>query len=312
MEYLQLSDKIFFYLFLICFKCLFFQGSYATTLSDIEIKTLPQKPIVVIIPSYKNIDWYTKNLQTILSQQYSNYRIIYLNDCSPDGMELAIEQFLLKKNIDLRVINFDDSFSEDIVEVTEKFVEIVNQESHFFTLINNVNRCGALENIYRAVKSCNDDEIIVTIDGDDWLYKKQVLIELNAIYSLENVWLTHGTLIHYPNLQYGWSEPIPQSIIEANAFRDYKCPSHLRTFYAWLFKKIKLEDLLYKGKFFAMTWDMAMMYPMIEMCGDRHAFIPKANYYYNIANQINDNKVNPELQNELDNYIRNMPRYEKL
>ena len=73
-----------------------------------------------------------------------------------------------------------------------------------------------------------------------------------------------------------------------------------------------MEDLRYKGQFFPMTWDMAMMYPMIEMCGERHAFISDVIYCYNIANQINDNKVNPQLQNDLDKYIRSLPPYKKL
>ena len=55
-------------------------------------------------------------------------------------------------------------------------------------------------------------------------------------------------------------------------FRDYvHMPTHLRTFYAWLFKKINLEDLLLDGEFFKMTGDQAILYPMIEMAGERHA-----------------------------------------
>jgi hypothetical protein len=41
-------------------------------------------------------------------------------------------------------------------------------------------------------------------------------------------------------------------------------PSHLRTFYAWLFKKIK-KELCYQGTFASMTGDIAMMLPMIKM-----------------------------------------------
>jgi hypothetical protein len=41
-----------------------------------------------------------------------------------------------------------------------------------------------------------------------------------------------------------------------------------------LFKKIKKEDLLYEGEFVLMSWDIAMMFPMLEMESKGHiAFI---------------------------------------
>lgn len=273
---------------------------------------LVEKPFVVIVPSYKNINWYEKNINSILSQEYHNYRIIYLNDASSDKMQEKIEQYLRKKNVDFHTVTFDDSFSRDIVTITDAFKQLVNEEHHFFTLIHNINRCGALANIYRAVQSCDDDEIIVLVDGDDWLYNNEILNLINQTYISKNIWLTHGTLIHYPGNYLCWSEPIPHNIIASNTFRTFKCPSHLRTFYAWLFKKIKLEDLLYLDNFFSMTSDMAIMYPMIEMCGDRHEFIERITYTYNIANELNDNKIDPNLQMKLDQYIRNMRPYDRL
>jgi len=32
-------------------------------------------------------------------------------------------------------------------------------------------------------------------------------------------------------------------------------------------KKIAKEDLMYEGKFFEMAWDLAFMFPMLEMAG---------------------------------------------
>lgn len=278
-----------------------------------EIKSFPEKPMVVVIPSYNNRVWFVRNLNSVLSQNYSNYRVIYLNDCSKDGTGQAIELYLKKNNINFRAVHFDDSFSTDISTITQNFVELINKENYYFTLVHNINRCGALENLYRAIYSCADQEIVVTLDGDDWFYDSDALAVLNRTYSSGNVWLTHGSFMEFPFGHVAWSEPIPENIISKNAFREFKCASHLRTFYAWLFKKIKLEDLLYNGKFFPMTWDMAMMYPMIEMAGERHAFISTLNYVYNMANPINDNKVdNQGLQVYLDRYIRKMPRYQRL
>ena len=96
------------------------------------------------------------------------------------------------------------------------------------------------------------------------------------------------------------------------AFRTYRCPSHLKTFYAWLFKKIDVEDLKIGGEFFPMTWDQAMMFPMLEMAGDRHAFIKETLYVYNMTNPLSDNRVNAQLQRDLEKWIRSKPSYDKL
>jgi glycosyltransferase involved in cell wall biosynthesis len=271
-----------------------------------------EKPMAIVVPSYNNIQWYQKNLDSILSQQYENYRVIYVNDNSKDGLDKAVEQYLSDNGVDYKVISFDDSFSDDIFAIVDKFAEQVNEEPHFFILVNNVNRIGAMANLYRMIYSCKDPEIIVTVDGDDWLFHEDVLKDLNDAYSAADIWFTHGTLKEYPWGHVAWCEPIPPEYIYRNAFREFKCPSHLRTFYTWIFKKIKLEDFLHHGKFFPMAWDMAIMLPIAEMAGERHAFMEKVNYVYNMANQINDNKVNAQLQNDLDRHIRNMPRYQRL
>ncbi len=43
-----------------------------------------ERPIVITITSYNNKDWYERNLDSVFSQQYTNYRIIYADDASQD------------------------------------------------------------------------------------------------------------------------------------------------------------------------------------------------------------------------------------
>lgn len=242
-----------------------------------------EKPLVVIIPSYKNIEWYQKNLESVFNQNYTNYRVIFIDDCSPDGTYEAALKYIEERNQMFRV-----------------------------TAIKNQERSGAMANIYWAVHSCRPHEICVTLDGDDWFAHNEVFSELNKTYANPDVWFTHGTLIEYPNGHVSWCEPINPEAIANNTYRQYKCPSHLRTFYAWLFKKIRLHDFLYQGKFLTMAWDMAIMFPLAEMAGERHAFLSNVNYVYNVANPINDNKVDPDKQNFLDKLIRGRKPYQRL
>lgn len=242
-----------------------------------------EKPMVVIIPSYNNMEWYERNLSSVFMQNYTNYRVIYIDDCSKDGTGKAVEQYVYG-----------------------------HKQEHRFQLIRNTKRLGAMANLYNAIVSCKDREIAVLLDGDDWLYHNDVLSHLNSVYSSKNIWFTHGRMIEHPSGWAGWCEPIPQYIIDTKAYRHFKHPTHLRTFYVWLFKKINPEDFKYKGEYLTMTWDMAIMFPMLEMAEERHAFINEINYVYNIANPINDNKVNAQLQRDLDRMIRNRPPYKRL
>jgi glycosyltransferase involved in cell wall biosynthesis len=271
-----------------------------------------EKPLVFIVPSYNNKQWYEKNLLSMINQKYRNFRLIYIDDCSPDGTGALVTAFLENAQIPHRRVLFDDRVAKDIPSSTHLFSDLVNEETVFFTLVLNARRNGALANLYRAIHSCKDEEIAVLVDGDDWLFDDEVLKKLNETYASKEIWFTHGTIKEYPWGHVAWSEPFPDSVIAARTFRQFKCPSHMRTFYTWLFKKIRLEDFLYNGDFFAMTWDMAIMYPLAEMAEERHAFISQVNYIYNMANPINDNKVDPQLQNDLDRLIRKKTPYARL
>jgi glycosyltransferase involved in cell wall biosynthesis len=242
-----------------------------------------EKPLVVLIPSYNNAKWVKKNLKSVATQNYSNYRVIYIDDCSEDHTEKLVQKYL------------------DEFELRARTQYIRNSE-----------RKKALENIYGGVCSCEEDEIVLLLDGDDWFAHENVLKRINEVYSTSDVWLTHGSFIEYPTLVNWWSEEIPDHIVRDNLFRMYRCPSHLRTFYAWLFKRIDVEDLKEDGRFFEMSSDQAIMFPMIEMAGERHAFLSDVLYVYNRSNAINDNKVDPGLQNRIEAMVRAKPPYQRL
>jgi glycosyltransferase involved in cell wall biosynthesis len=244
------------------------------------------KQIAVVIPSYNNRQWYKYNLSSLSTQDYDNFRAIYVDDCSPDGTGELVEKFIADNNLGNRI--------------------------HF---IRNPVRVGAMQNLYNAIHSCDDDEIVVVLDGDDWFAHKGVLNRLNAAYSDPNCWMTYGQYISWPyNLPAAYSRQIPSYIIESNNFREYEwCASHLRSFYAWLFKMIKREDLITPyGIFYPMACDQAMMFPMLEMAGHRAKFISDVLYIYNTANPISDSKVNRQLQRHLEAVIRLQRRYARL
>ncbi|GMU19493.1 MAG: hypothetical protein AMXMBFR12_06850 [Candidatus Babeliales bacterium] len=245
---------------------------------------LSEKPFVIVIPSYNNKNWYKRNLDSAFTQKYTNFRIIFIDDCSPDNT------------------------GQMVVE----YVKLLGKEDKI-TVILNKERVGALANIYNAVHMCQPHEIIVNLDGDDWLAHPLVLNHLNALYNDPDVWLTYGQFQWWPKNVPGFSCAVPLHILEEGKIREYGwVTSALRTYYAGLFQKIKKEDLLYENKFFPMAWDLAIMFPMIEMAGPRCRFINEILYIYNTESNINDHKVNGNQQVDLGNIVRGKPRYSKI
>ena len=93
--------------------------------------------------------------------------------------------------------------------------------------------------------------------------------------------------------------------MEYNTFKNIR---------AFLFREIDRNDLLdTDGKFFKMSGDAAMMYPMVEMAGnERVKYLKEINYTYNDSNPINEYKVDRPEQIRIDKYIRSKKPYNKL
>lgn len=266
-----------------------YSSFYYLNAENSDFKKIENKKFVVVIPSYNNKDWYKNNLDSVLGQTYKNYRAIYIDDCSPDGTYKFVKQYLTK---------FD--------------------KEKKFTLIGNETRQLALANHYKAIHMCDDNEIIVNLDGDDFFANDKILELLNIVYSDSNVWLTYSQFENWPLKKIGWCKPYPNINIKTNCFREFGfwC-AQLRTFYVWLAKRIKLEDLLYdetpfEGKFYPMSGDVALMFPMLEMCGDRFKFIPDILVERNVANQINDYKVSQNMQTHIARKICKKEKYKRL
>lgn len=249
-----------------------------------------EKPMVIVMPSYNNVQWYQKNLDSVFSQTYENWRIIYIDDASTDNTGQLVMDYVKQRNME-----------------------------HKVTVIVNKHRKGALANHYRAVHMCHDWEIVCQLDGDDWFAHNDVLKYLNEIYQDENIWLTYGSFKRWPTEQMGYSKPVAPEVVEKRLYREtYWTPGQLRTFYAWLFKKIKLEDLLWDhwdtvyGKFYPAACDLALYYPMMEMAGTHFKFIPEILYIHNVATQLNDFKVNRLSQIVASHVLMYKRKYERL
>jgi glycosyltransferase involved in cell wall biosynthesis len=239
----------------------------------------------IIVPSYNNEKWISSCLKSIMLQNYDNYQCIVTDDCSSDkSVEISME------------LTKDDSR---------------------FILINNEQKKLALRNIYESIELSkpDDNDIIITLDGDDWFATKNTLEILNNLYNKENCLMTYGSYIEYPSLQRGkFSRKIPESVVENNAFRESEwMSSHLRTFKYKLWKDIKKEDFLKEdGNFSDGAWDMIFMFPMLEMSKHRSCYVEEVLHVYNRSNPLNEDKVNHQKILMSEQRIRKMPKYNEV
>lgn len=253
---------------------------------------------VFIVPSFNNKDNYEMNLQSIFSQSYKNFRLIYIDDMSTDNTYELVEKYLS-----------DQSDQSDQSLIFKQFKR---------------QRQGASR--YIASHMCYDDEILVFLDGDDWLYNCDVLDNLNTFYNLNNLLMSYGSYyvydqdctvagkkMNFPYHRLIGTRQFPQNIILEKKYREYDWIScHLRTVRAGVFKNIHLEDMLINGSFTLLASDLLEMIPCLEMCGDRHSNIKIPTLVYNKVNSINyDTSYYNNKNQEINKYRSNVHSFVK-
>lgn len=201
----------------------------------------------------------------------------------------------------------DDMSTDNSVNIVKS---LISDDSRF-TLIENTKKMYQPGNYYQISKlDFSDDDIVVTLDGDDWFPDNKTLERVQSYYTNRTmmcfgqfVWLTNGSLYE------GFTRK-PDNLLDIRNCRW--TTSHLRTFKLGLFRSIQESDLIAPtGNYWECTGDQAIIFPMIEMCSpDRIKFVTDVNMVYNNDNPINDHKVNGGIQLEYERLIRAKQKYQ--
>lgn len=239
-------------------------------------------PKIIVVTTMYNAEKYIPLcLQTLKQQTFNNFHCYITDDLSNDN---SLE------------------ISQKIVGNDERFTIIKNKEKLY--------QPGNYDQVIRNNENIKDNDIIVELDGDDWLPTKNVLQRIYDLYSDENVWIANGSFVYHDGRQ-GFSkkqtnlQTLRTSVMTA---------SHIRTWKAFLWRKILVEDLKdEEGIYWRISGDLSFMFPMLEMSGEEHyRFMPEINYVYNEENPINDHKVDIKSVIEIANKIRSKPKYSKI
>jgi len=236
--------------------------------------------MIKVIVQYCNCEeWITKCLLSVAMQADCEYECIIMDDCSTDNSLMLVAD-ATRDMPNVRVIKHSEKHW---------------QARNYYEMAHNY---------------CDDEDIIVTLDGDDWFPDKFVLKNVEEIYRKnKHLWITWGQFVCSSGKP-GWCSNIEDwPYLRKGPW----VTSHLRTFKAWLFKKIKEKDLKYYGEWTRCTGDKFVLYPMLEMAGPEHSkFIDKAMYVYNDINPLNEHKVRYQEQMSAEVYVRNLPPYERI
>lgn len=207
---------------------------------------LHNKSFVIAVIGKNNGAYAEKTINSILSQNYDAFRVVYIDDGSTDGSA---------------------SHARDTVfahSAAQKVLFIQNEQS-----------LGVIANLVRIAQDCFEDEILVVVDGENCLAHEWVLQKLNQYYTNPDLWMTFSKALELPSFT-----PLTTPPISSLAKIRSEPPSalYLKTFYATLFKKLHHHDLMYRGEFITEAIDFTYMTPLMEMAEGHMQYLPDTLY----------------------------------
>ena len=131
-----------------------------------------------------------RQLRSIFDQTHPSYEIVYLDNGSVDQTAEKVQAVCktAKKLDKLHLVRFDK-------------------------------KRPAMQVIYNAIHELNPRDIVLYLDGHDWLSHENVLDHLNCAYAHPDVWLTYSRAIHHPNYQRVDGAPYSDDFLRGKQFR---------------------------------------------------------------------------------------------
>jgi glycosyltransferase involved in cell wall biosynthesis len=174
--------------------------------------------------------------------------------------------------------------------------------------------CNLIAGITRS--GAAQDDVIVVLDGDDWLATPRAFEIIAATYERHDCWATYGSWLSNDPSHTG----LPRGLWPAyppgtTRFRDEPwLGTAVRTWKRWLWDLIDPRSFRdAKGEFLRVTEDQAVMFPVLEMCGtDRARHIPDVLMIYNRTTPHACGKKRRAETQANSAYLRSLPPYPRL
>ena len=244
-------------------------------------KLSEEKRIHVITPFYNAINYLERCIDSVTSQNYNNWHMHLINDCSTDN-------------------SLDMAYSI----IKHKYPNFIKN----FTLVDNkVNRGAVYNQIVNIRRDVPKDSLVILLDGDDVLVNDPNIFNMyNNLFADDKTDYAYGSCWSEVDNIPLQSQPYPKEVRDAKAYRQYKFNwgmpyPHLRVFRSELVHNIK-DDSVFKdenGDWFKAGGDNATFYNILEQADpNKIAVVSDIVMLYNDKNPLNDYKVNAEIQNK--------------
>ena len=252
-----------------------------------------QNKFKIITPSFNNEKWVDTYYYSITNQTYQNFEVLYLDDCSTD----------------------------DTLSIIKK----LSQDNNKFHIITNKHNIKSTANTFTHIFDFmeNDEEILVHVDGDDWLADINVLKKINDIYNENNCWMTYGGYIAWKGKD-ELIKPYPQNsdyeylTHKYNLYRrDMWRGSHLHTYKWFVHKQVKPIDMksLIDNKFYHHAADLQLSFSAMEMCPLNKIYnVPFITYIRNACPEAQIRTIERENSNnaKYEMEIRNRKKFKQV
>lgn len=240
--------------------------------------TGPERRILVISPVWNACDYISKCIESTASQDYSNFLHIIIENMSNDHTAMIADTCI-------------QSLSPEI-------------QSNYI-VIRNLVKQGAIQNQWETLqKYARDDDIVVLLDGDDWLVNNPTIFKYyNDLYQ-QGYEFTYGSMWSVADDIPLIAQDYPDEVKQSNSYRkhlfNWKIPyTHLRTFLGKHYKSLDYSKFLDEnGNWMNAGADNPFFYELIERIKPEKIFCNKEIVCnYNDLNPLNDYKINSDQQN---------------
>lgn len=240
-----------------------------------------------IIVAVRNAEpWVERSLSSIRAQRYSDFDVFVVDDASTDRTAEVAGKFCEREGWGFRAN-------------TERLYALRNQ----------------VEGI-RAMYSGDPMDVIVFVDGDDYLAHDHVLDTLVRHYA-DGTMMTYGSYRSEPfSPTCAPATPFPPQVIAAGNFRKFVAAgggirfNHLRTFRYALFNELDDSDFRDdRGRWFTTVPDSALMIPCLELARGRVKCLNEVLLVYNSENAHSEWRINPrQIDRDNDCILRKPPK----
>lgn len=210
---------------------------------------------VFLTPAFNCEEEIKNTIYSMLSQSYKNWRAIIIDDVSDDNTGKVVSEIATS-------LGLKDKIS--VIRRSEKY--------------------GETKNTLEELNKIRDDEVVVRLDGGDWLTENDTLHFLDSIYRSHNpgvLWTAHRWAFTDRNI----SGPLKLEINQT-VYQHPWVSSHLKTFRAGNLKRVPKNNFLDEnGEWITIACDQTVFLPMMHMCAANNEpmlFLDHVCYHYNI------------------------------